>query len=61
MNGFGPFGICTMDQERTMNHTCSGQGSMNNYGPNGVLNGQFGNGPGYTDCPYYPCDDCPAR
>jgi len=69
MNGFGPHGTCTMnqtramnqtctmDQVRAMNQTCDGQGLMNSYGPNGVPNGQIGNGPRYTDCPYCPCNN----
>jgi hypothetical protein len=31
---------------------------MNSYGLNGGQGGQFGNGPGYPDCPLYPCDNC---
>lgn len=58
MSGYGPHGTCTMDQTRAQNQTCDGQGMMNSFGPNGGPGGQFGNGPGYPDCPLYPCGNC---
>ena len=58
LNDLGPHGTCTMDQTRSQNQICSGQGMMNSYGPNNGRGGQLGNGPGYPDCPYYPCENC---
>jgi hypothetical protein len=60
-NGYGPHGTCAMDQTRSMNQTCDGQGSGGSFGPNGAQSGQKGNGPGYPDCPDYPCSNCTSQ